>query len=242
MVRILAVSDEELISGREAVIDNYVTEDIDVLLNCGDVSPSYLEYIIMKFKPMNTIMVHGNHDKVFYAADKDKIEDDNGFSGVYQGSYVLTDGLYQMENPNDGTKLNICGFSGAYAYGEWPFYYDEKRASKFVKSLGMKDFFNNLDQLDIMMSHSAPKIDDYLPDVDHHHRPSEEIAQIHKKFKPRMWFYGHIHPRYTDEELDHKIEDEGSETYLINAVPFKVIEYDKETGDVSIINSFDKEG
>ena len=239
MVRILAISDEELISGRDAVIDNYVNEEIDVLLNCGDISPSYLEYVIHKFKPWKTIMVHGNHDKTFYSQRKDEIEDNNGFSTVYQGAYVITDGVYQIQDDDKAIHLNICGFSGAYAHGEWPFYYDERRASRFVKSLSFKDFFNNLDQLDIMMTHSAPKIGDYLPDVDTHHRPSQEIAEIHKKFKPRMWFYGHIHPRYTDEQLDHRIEDEDGVTYLINTVPFKVIEYDKETGDVRVVNSLE---
>ncbi len=237
MVRILAVSDEEMISGRDVVIDDYVDEEIDVLLNCGDISPSYMEYLINRYKPWSTVMVHGNHDRVFYADRKDEIETEDGFSTVYQGAYVLTNGLYQIDDAEKGLQLNICGFSGAYARGDWPFYFDEKRATKFVKSLSVKDFFNRLDQLDIMMTHSAPRIDDILPDVDSHHKPSEEIAKIHKEFKPRMWFYGHIHPRYTHEQLDHVIEDDGGVTYLLNTVPFKVVEYDNETGDVYVTNS-----
>lgn len=240
MVRILAVSDEELIEGRDAVIDDYVKEEIDLLINCGDISPSYMEYLIYSYKPKNTIMVHGNHDKVFYSSRESEIEESDGFSTVYQGSYVLTDGVKKIENPSPSEDfLNICGFSGAFAYGDWPFYYDEKKANSFVRGLGFKDFFNRLEQLDIMMTHSAPQINNKLPVVDHHHRPSDEIGKIHKEFKPRIWFYGHIHPRYTNDQLDYVFEDETGVTHLINTVPFKVVDYNQKTQEISIVNSYD---
>lgn len=222
-IKILAVSDEELIEGHEAVIGDEIDDEIDLLVNCGDLSPSYLEYLINRFFPKQSLMVYGNHDSVFFNGND---EPSSGYNLTYQGVYVLeedtTSVLSQYENP-----ISIAGFSGAMAYGERPFFFDENDAKKFVKKMKRKNFFNNFN-IDIMMSHTPPQIDNKIESVDFFHSPSDELGKLLDFFSPKIWFYGHIHPRYTNSQLDFEIDG----MHLINCVPYKIIEYDMDNQEL----------
>ncbi len=231
MVNILAFSDEELIS--KHYDDSYglkfnVPSDVDLLINCGDLSPSYAEYIRFHFNPSNALMVHGNHDKNFLKKSSFGKYDSSPF-GAFK---ILNADYLTLENMQG---LIVAGFSGADNRGSWPFFFKEKHIKNFIKNLS-----KNFDSLDIMLSHHPPDIGRVIPSVSAYHTPSKVLGEVYDLFKPSIWFYGHVHGRYTSENLDFLIKDsQGNETYLINTTPYKFLEFDPESKKVN--PSFDVE-
>ena len=111
MIKILAVSDSE------SLLDNKVElGDIDLLINCGDLRPGYLEYLIHRYKPKKLLMTYGNHDELFEENPSELGE----FSKVYLGFNILTNNFLDVEN----LDLRVGGFSGARAraVGKRPFF------------------------------------------------------------------------------------------------------------------------
>lgn len=253
MVKILAVSDHELVNKKNEKIKKKVRDNIDILIGCGDLSPGYLEYLIDTFRPPERIMVYGNHDKDFITQKKhidtdllkmnynfrqltseNKTLSTNGYSDTYQGMYVLNKGTYLIEKSgpkNVSEDIVIGGFSGALAHGQSPFYFKEKDAKKFYNELSRKkkmpNLLNDFEGIDIMISHSAPNVRGIIPDVDSHHITSRWLGNIFEEFKPKLWLYGHIHPFSTKQDLSITIDEDGESHHIINAIPFKIIDYDE---------------
>jgi Icc-related predicted phosphoesterase len=276
MVKILAVSDEELHPLRNESIEDLLPPDeneVDILLNCGDLSPHYLEYLIDKYRPKTRLMVHGNHDEDDYHLLKQKENQkevqqeiqrtagrapssqgsnhtfrNSGYSKLYLGMYVLNKDIYTINSEdsinNAKDDMTIAGYSGINIpnKGDKPFYFKKRDVNRFVRELMLKRFFGkylgtSFNGIDIMMSHSAPKIrKEVPPDIDYYHRPSRELGRIYHEFHPKIWFYGHIHPTNTGGEqidtLDYKIRSKKGTTFLLNTVPFKYIEFDELEGKV----------
>ena len=225
MLRILAVGDEETLRDKPPELGQ-----VDLLVNCGDLSPSYLDFLICKYQPSARVMVYGNHDKIFYHNEN---YEDQCYSEVYKGMYIINDSLHRVKkNGISGLSRDVllCGYSGAMAYGKRPFFFNEKQAASFVRNLRVKDFFSSLD-MDIMVSHCAPDIDGLIKNEDLFHKPSKSLGEIYGKFQPKLWFYGHIHPRSTNEQLDFLVNDE---MYLLNVVPYKFVEFDEVTGESAV--------
>ena len=148
MVNILAVSDWELGSGRGLSIEKQINPkkyDVDIILNCGDLSPSYLEYLTCLYSPAEKIMVHGNHDMKYYPRINDGSEQHKKkgyYSEIYQGMMILNNGTYNLKK-DDFSFLNenlmIAGFSGANAHGNKPFFFKEGQARQFAYALKIKN-------------------------------------------------------------------------------------------------------
>ncbi|MGM5484520.1 MAG: metallophosphoesterase family protein [Nanobdellota archaeon] len=258
MVNILAVSDESLIENGGNYLAAEVKEKIDILVNCGDLGPIDLQKLEMDFKPSVKLMVYGNHDKGAFASNKltnggvtgygrderflpnnmkykDEEFESKEFSELYKTT-VLNKALHKVKpGKNNGLDDEIIfgGFSGSMTEGmnkerKWPFYFTEKKARSFAKSLKRKRKWKRLFgsdlSIDIMMSHAAPDIGGFYGDLGSHHLPSKALGEIQKEFMPSLWLYGHIHPSYTTENLDFKKKD----SYILNAVPFKFIDYDEK--------------
>jgi uncharacterized protein len=238
MVTILAVSDEEesLLLGQpiqenhDGIISLISKKEnkkigfdgkIDMLISCGDLRPKYLESLIDKYMPPIRLMVHGNHD-MQYVDQEDIIDMD--YSDVYRGMYVIQNDIKVVKNKHILSQpLTIGGYSGAMATGDRPFFFNRKQVQKFVRNLKIKRFLTNFQEIDIMMSHHPPYIPD-MPSVSAYHKPSKVLGGIISEFFPKLWLYGHIHPKYTSQPLDHIFNG----TNLINAVPYAIIEYDEE--------------
>ena len=243
MVRILAVSDEERFYDKSDI--DAISDGVDILVSCGDLSPRYLEYIIHKSMPYHSIMVHGNHDKDYFRFDHE--HRDEGYSDIYKGMYVINQGTYTVsdrdnvtdrdneDNSQDSSDgLVIWGFSGACAYGKRPFFFEEKDAASFVRSMKLKNLLWKSKPPVIMLSHCPPAIGGLFEYISYFHRPSESLAEIYHAFSPRLWFYGHIHPRYTTQKLDFRIESDTGSMYLLNAVPYKLVDLDLSSGEIDI--------
>jgi uncharacterized protein len=232
MVRILAISDEEKLYNSS--FNNKKLNNIDILVSCGDLSPNYLEFIIHKTMPKHRIMVHGNHDKIYFPFNYEHVNE--GYSDIFKGMYVLNNAFYEIDKKEFNLKkdLSIVGFSGANAYGIEPFFLNKKKINSFHRKNKIKDFFLNYNLPKIVLSHCAPDINNLFNGIDSFHKPSKSLANIYNLFLPNLWFYGHIHPNYTNQKLDFKIIVNNKPTYLLNAVPYKVVDYDFKQNKIKI--------
>lgn len=233
MVDIITVSDEEV------YLKNKAKKKIDILISAGDLSPGYLDYLINEFKPSISIMTHGNHDKRYYP--KLYEEENNSFSKVYKGVYVLNHGVVNLKNFIN-KDIVIAGFSGSLAYGYRPFYFKERDVGKFRREILFNSIFkgNKYRNIDIIVTHNPPYIKNTIKKFGQSHTPSKSLGQIFFSFFPKLWLYGHIHPKYAFQELDFIIKVSNHISYLINTIPYKFIKYDEEKREVLEIESYKK--
>jgi Icc-related predicted phosphoesterase len=195
MLEILAVSDIE-----NCELENTEHKKINLLLNCGDLKPGYLDYLLCEFKVSYGVMVLGNHDTV----------------KQYPGMYILKQDIINLKKCINKDATIAC-FSGALAYGERPFYFQEKDVLRFKLKIGLKKLFGK--QIDIILSHTPPNIQGICQNKIGYHKSSIKLGEVYKISRPSMWLYGHVHYQC----LDVKIND----SYVLNAVPFKFITYDE---------------
>lgn len=233
MVDIICVSDEEIF------IQNKDKRKIDILISAGDLSPGYLDYLINEFKPAFSIMVHGNHDKKYFS--KSYKEENYSFSKVYKGVYVLNQGVINLKKFID-KDIVVAGFSGALSYGYRPFHFSESDVNKFKREITFKKSFRGSEYkiIDIMVTHTPPYIPGTIQRFSQSHPPSKNLGDLFYSLRPKIWIYGHIHPRYGQQELDFVIENFDHKCYLINAIPYKFIKYDEEKKEVIEIETYRK--
>ncbi|BBE30805.1 hypothetical protein OSSY52_09460 [Tepiditoga spiralis] len=217
MIKILAVSDVE------KNLINKKKEKVDLLINCGDLSPGYTDYLINEFKVSFGVMIHGNHDKRYY---KNSVYDEENlkFSNIYKGFLVLNYGYINLKNYIN-KNIKIAGFSGALSHGEKPFHFKEKDVKLIKNKLCSKVYGNK--KIDFFISHTPPKLINTIKDYDDYHKPSYKLGRLFQKIFPNVWLYGHIHKNYTIDLLDFKINGKKI-SYLLNTVPYKFIDYDEE--------------
>ncbi|KLO22262.1 MULTISPECIES: metallophosphoesterase family protein [unclassified Marinitoga] len=226
MLEIVAVSDEER---------GYLPKKIkkcDVLLCCGDLSPGYLDYLLNTLNPKISYMIYGNHDKKYF---KNLFDVElSGYSKTYKGLIIIHEKIENLKRVlNIESNIYIGGFSGAFSYGKKPFHFAEKDAKNFEKILSRKKRLNFIKQLDILITHSPPGIENmFEKEISSYHKGSKNMALIYKKYFPKIWFYGHIHPRYTDQKLNFKIHYKNKVSYLLNTVPYKYVKYDEEKKEI----------
>ncbi|HEC36180.1 MAG TPA: metallophosphoesterase, partial [Anaerolineae bacterium] len=100
-MKILALSDQVV----EAIYSPHIRErfgDVDLLLSCGDLPYSYLEYIVTMLS-VPAFYVHGNHDQPEYIA--------NGKALTEPGGWVNLDGRVVQEG-----SLLLAGLEGSLRY------------------------------------------------------------------------------------------------------------------------------
>ncbi|KAF2956196.1 metallophosphoesterase [Marinitoga sp. 38H-ov] len=226
MLDIVAVSDEERV-----YISNKI-KNCDILLGCGDLSPGYLDFLMNILKPKISLMIYGNHDKKYFK-NLYNVEL-TGFSKTYKGLEIIHQDIINLKNKlNINKNVYISGFSGAYSYGKKPFHFSEKDAKIFKRILGRKKAFKLIKDIDIIITHSPPGLENlFEKDISAFHKGSSIMANIYMKYFPKIWFYGHIHPRYTDQILNFRIHYKNKISYLLNSVPYKYVRYDEEKKEV----------
>ncbi|WGS64370.1 metallophosphoesterase family protein [Marinitoga aeolica] len=221
MIEIVAVSDEER---------NYLPKKIkkcDILLGCGDLSPGYLDYLLNTLSPKIGYMIYGNHDKKYF---KNLFEVElSGYSNIYKGMIILHEEIENLKKRlNIKSNVYIGGFSGAFSYGKKPFHFSEKDVKPFKRKLQRNRNFKFIKNIDILITHSPPGLENmFEKEVSSYHKGSKLMELIYKKFFPKIWFYGHIHPRYTDQLLNFIVHYKGKKSYLLNVVPYKYVKYDE---------------
>jgi Icc-related predicted phosphoesterase len=206
-VRILAVSDHVTDSVYSKRIEKRFG-DVDLVVSCGDLPYSYLEYIVTMLN-VPAFYVHGNHDHPEYRANGRTLEEPGGWINL-DGTTAKAKGVL------------LAGLEGSIRYKPGARYqYTERQMAWKAWRMAPALLLNRLRYgryLDVMIAHSPPRgihDGDDLP-----HRGFETFRGIIKLFGPRYLLHGHKHA-YGPEATRTKYEG----TEIINVDPFRVIEY-----------------
>lgn len=205
-MKVLAVSDQ-VIERVYALAPRGHFKDVELILGCGDLPYSYLEYIVTILgKPM--CYVPGNHDPEFNPRD---------MRSKAEGGFNLDLKTVQFQ------ETLIGGFGGSVRYrpdgvnqySQADAYF---RAFQFLPQL----LFNKIlykRALDILISHSPPfGVHD---DLDVAHQGLKALNWLIRIAKPRYLFHGHTHfYRNNISQAETKVDS----SMVINVYPYKVLE------------------
>jgi len=206
-MKILAVSDEERAVIYHPAIGSRF-RDIDLVISCGDLPYSYLEYIISTLnKPL--YYVRGNHAaKVEYGAGGER-------TGPWGGIDL------HGRCKRDESGLLLAGIEGCLQYNFGPQQYSEFDMWWMVLKLAPCFFWNKLRYgrfIDIFVTHATPwKIHD---EDDRAHRGVKAFRWVIDVFKPTYLLHGHVHvyrPDTVTETIVHR-------TRVMNVFGYREIE------------------
>lgn len=165
-------------------------DDIDLIISCGDLAPSYLEFLVT-FSNVPVLYVHGNHDKKYDITPPEGcicIEDD---IFVYQG-------------------IRILGLGGSMRYHDGSHQYTERQMAARVRKLRWKLLRHR--GFDILVTHApAFQIND---GQDLPHQGFQIFRTLLEKYRPKFFLHGHVHMNYG---RNHKRYDRYEDTHIINA-------------------------
>lgn len=205
-MKILAVSDQ-VVERVYTLANNGHFKGIDLILGCGDLPYTYLEYLLTVLnRPL--FYVPGNHDPDFNPRDERSKAD--GGSNLDLETTVYNQTL-------------IGGFGGSVRYRpDGTNQYTQSEAFRRAYQMIPQLLINRIKYrraLDILISHSPPMgIHD---DNDQAHHGLKALNWLLRVAKPRYLFHGHTHfYRNNIAEFDTIIE----ETRIINVYPYKVID------------------
>ena len=202
-MNILAVSDETI----ERLYNTNVREtfpDVRILLGCGDLPYSYLEFLVTIFN-VPLFYVPGNHDPKYGSSENSHVEGGTNLDG----KVVRKNGLLLA-----GLGGSICYRPGA------PNQYSQSEMYLRAFRLLPKIFIHTLQRrLDILVTHSPPEgIHD---DVDRAHRGLQALNFIIKVAKPRYLLHGHT-IFYKQNIRSHITEYR--RTKVVNIYPYRLLD------------------
>jgi Icc-related predicted phosphoesterase len=206
-VKILALSDQvvpKLYSPR--VREDY--GDVGMVLACGDLPYSYLEYIATM---LNTpcFFVHGNHDQPEHLANGSTLTEPGGWVNLH-GRVVHAKGLL------------LAGLEGSIRYRPHaPYQYTESERTLQVWRMAPFLLLNRVRYgryLDILVTH-APCYGIH-DGQDAAHCGFRVYRQFMARFRPRYLLHGHQHV-CMGETCETRYDD----TDVINVFPSRVIEW-----------------
>lgn len=205
-MKILAVSDEVVPSVySRSICDRF--RDVDLVVSCGDLPYSYLEYIHTMLN-VPCLYVHGNHDRPEHMAGGRRITKPGGWINLHRRS-VRTKGLL------------VAGLQGSIRYKPGsPYQYSDAQMRLHVRALAPRLLLNRVRYgryLDILVTHSPPQgIHD---GEDFAHRGFGALLYFIERFRPRYLLHGHKHiHRSTPHATSH------IDTEVINVHPYRVID------------------
>ncbi len=208
-MKILAVSDQvapAIYSG--CIRDRF--GDVDMVLSCGDLPFSYLEYIVTMLN-VPCFFVHGNHDQPEYTTNGHILSEPGGWIDLDARSVEFR-------------GLLVAGLEGSVRYKlEGIYQYTEAQMVSKARQLALSLLFNRLRYgryLDILITHAPPLgIHD---GQDWPHRGFEVFLRLMERYRPRYLLHGHKHiygPETWQTRYHH--------TEVINVYPYRVIEFGK---------------
>ena len=201
-MKILCVSDMEAPQLHNA--DNLRRQygDIDAVISCGDLSPSYLEFIATIIAaPM--FYVRGNHDESYERQPPGGID------------------LHRQVVEFRG--LTLAGLEGSIRYNKGPIQYTQSQMLRMVLGLAPALLWNRWARkrgIDLFVTHSPAK--DIHDGSDVAHRGFSSFLFFMKWFRPRYMLHGHVHT--WDRRKVTRTEFES--TCVLNINPFTVLQLD----------------
>lgn len=208
-MKILALSDQVV----DGIYHPQVRErfgDVGLLLSCGDLPYSYLEYVVTMLQ-VPAFYVHGNHDWPEYMAD--------GRTLTEPGGWVNLDVRVVRVN-----SLLLAGLEGSPRYKPGaPYQYSQAGMTGRVLRLVPHLLLNRLlygRYLDILITHAPPQgIHD---GEDWPHRGFVAFRWLMRCFRPKYLLHGHKHvygPQNTRTLY--------RATLVVNVYPFAMIEVEQ---------------
>lgn len=204
-MKILAVSDQVVERVYTLAVNGHF-KDVELILGCGDLPYTYLEYIVtILSKPL--YYVPGNHDPNFNPRDvRSRVE----------GGSNLDLRVVRCNN------YLIGGFGGSVRYRpDGTNQYTQTEAFLRAYQMLPRLLFNRIRYgraLDILISHSPPfGIHD---DNDQAHNGLKALNWLNRIARPRYHLHGHTHFYRNNIEEDESIVDGAK---IINVYPYKVV-------------------
>jgi len=208
-VRILAVSDEVVSLLFGAQLKNFVGP-VDVLLSCGDLPYTYLEFLVTQLHVADAFYVHGNHDKPTRCSSGQVLEAPGGWVNMDRRSVKA-----------QYADLLIAGLEGSIRYKpKAPYQYAQAQMQLRALRLILQLLFNRVfygRYLDIFIAHSPPAGIHDEPNGPH--EGFEAFLRLMRWFKPRLFLHGHVH-RYGPMPWHTQYK----RTEVANIYPFRVID------------------
>ncbi|MBN1147436.1 MAG: metallophosphoesterase [Anaerolineales bacterium] len=180
---------------------------VDLLLGCGDLPYTYLEYVLTVLNaPL--FFVRGNHDKLI----------EYGAGVTRQGPQGGMDLHLQTCNYNG---LLLAGVEGSLRYRDGKFQYTQEEMWNFVLRLVPSLALNRLRYgryLDIFVTHAPPAGIHDQPDLPH--QGIEAFLWLIKVFQPAYHFHGHVHVYHPDTVIETVV----GRTQVINTYGYRETE------------------
>lgn len=197
-MKILAVSDIE----SKSLYDYFSPEKIEgveLIIGCGDLDEEYLEFLVtMANVPL--LYIHGNHDEHFKREP--------------EGCICIEDDLFEYKG------LRFVGLGGSIRYREGKYMYTERQMRRRISRLKFK--IRRHKGFDVLVTHSPAR---HLNDFDNvTHRGFECFNDLLERYKPKLFFHGHIHRNY-GARIPQKSEHNG--TLVINASEYCIIDVEE---------------
>lgn len=212
-MRILAVSDEvhDLLY-RPSFLDEL--KPVDLLLGCGDLPYTYMEYLVTQSAARDAFFVHGNHDR------SQSLE--NGRILNAPGGWVDID---QQATRTGDKGLIVAGLEGCIRYRPMNAYqYTEAQMRLRAQPLMLKLWFNRLRYgraLDVFIAHAPPR---HIHDsAEGAHRGFETFVTIIDQFHPRLFLHGHHHMYGT-----RGWHTQRRKTHVVNVHPYRILDIEDQ--------------
>jgi Icc-related predicted phosphoesterase len=206
MTKILAVSDQVVERIYALAADGHF-QDVDLILGCGDLPYTYLEYLLSILN-IPLCYVPGNHDPVFNPYRK--------LSYAEGGSNLDLKSAFVK-------GLLLAGLGGSIRYRpDGVNQYTQGQAFSRALRLAAQLFFNQLcygRKLDVLITHSPPF---GIHDEDSQaHQGLKALNFLIRVARPRYHFHGHTH--FYRNNLEASVT-QIEQTTVMNIFPYKVIE------------------
>lgn len=211
--RLLIVSDHVAPTLFNAEVGKLVGQ-VDLLLSCGDLPYSYLEYLVTNLGVRYAFFVHGNHDGAEFCH--------NGTTLCEPGGWENVDSRCAHVPPLD---LLVAGMEGSIRYHpRAPYQYTQTQMTWRAQRLILQLLFNRVRYgryLDIFIAHSPPAGIHDGPDGPH--QGFGFFLTLMRYFRPRLLLHGHKH-RYGPMPWHTQYY----ETEVVNVYPFRIIDWHED--------------
>lgn len=201
-MKLLCISDTEMPQLENAANLRRQYTDIDLIISCGDMSPSYIDFITTIISaPL--YYVRGNHDEQY---------DEKPPGGINLHNRVVT-----------YNGLTFAGLEGSIRYNKGKIQYSQTEMHLMVAKMGPRIALNRLrtgSGIDLFVTHSPAR--DIHDGEDFPHRGFDGFLNFMKWYRPRYMIHGHVHTWDRRKTVRTQYED----TCIININPFTVLDID----------------
>jgi len=182
--------------------------DVKLVLGCGDLPPSYLEFIVSTLN-VPCLYVPGNHDA------RPELTEAGGALYAPAGCISVHGRLREVAG------LLIFGFGGSPWYNGEPYQYSDwemwRRVLMLYPRLRLRMRLNRR-PLDIMIAHAAAQ---GVLDGPGAHRGFKAFHWLIERIQPRYFIHGHVHPSYG---YTRTTQTTLGETQVINTVGYRLLD------------------